>query len=137
MSARAQARASQIVGRYQNLPATLREKIVANPLAHIEIPEDATEDTISLDVAEQLPSYLDNLVEELGTGKPAPESSDAGDGNTPVPPAPGGGTPPRGRTVYADEIDSNTPGGYARFKELKADIDAGRINVLPSRRKTR
>jgi len=131
MESRAQARASQIVARYPNIPTTLRDKIAANPLAHIEVPNDATEDTIALDIAEQLPSYLDNLVEELGTGNSAPEPQNQE--GPQAPPAPGGGSPSGGRTIYADEIDPKTPGGYRRFKELKEDIESGKIGVLPKR----
>jgi len=132
MEARAQAKAADIVGRYK-LPQSLAAKIIAKPLAHIDVPEDATEDTINMDISEQLPSYLDTLVKELGSGgtttEPNPQVS-----KEEVPPAPGGGTPPSGNSVYADEIDPKTTGGYARFKELREDIESGKVRVLPSRK---
>jgi len=133
MEARARVRALEIVGRY-NLPEALRNQIANKPLAHINVPDNATEDTIELDVAEQLPSYLDNLVKELGTGNknPNPETP-AGEEEPKAPPAPRGTTPSGGTTVYADEIDSSKPGGYARYLELKDKIDSGQITVLQSR----
>jgi len=130
MESKAQRKAAEIVRKY-NLPGTLAEKIAAKPFAYIDVPKDATEDTIELDVAEQLPSYLDTLVKEIGTVNPAPELKEP---VVSAPPAPGGGTPSGGSLVYADEIDPRTPGGYAKFKELKDKIESGQVRVLPSRK---
>ena len=137
--ARAKAKAMEIIAT-SKLPDTMKKRIADNPLAHIHVPDDATEGDIEFEVEDQLPSYLTSLEKDLGISDQK-TGGDTGGGDTGEnkqvvgTPLPSGQVTGGGKTIYADEIDPKTPGGYEKFKELQADIDAGKITVLPSRKK--
>lgn len=122
----------------RNLPETLKEKVLESPLTFIKPTDVSDPEVVALEIAEQLPSNLDKLEEELGGIKPKEDVSNAPDSTQEQapksPPVPTGAPSVARKTIYADEIDPNTVGGRSLGKELAPKIDSGEVAVLPSRK---